>query len=118
MSNYWDLLCRDCGDTYEFEWNRGGDHIQELIPYMGALAKMAPAYEILDRHPVRDYHMSYDLLTFAAEHQDHDLIAIDEYGTLYGDCYHRYACPCCGSQLKCGLPKGHDGDHGPKPKAP
>lgn len=112
MSNEWNLLCRTCDEKCYLEWNNGGDKIQDLIPHLPAIAKMGPATEIISER--FDFWFPNGLLSFAESHHDHDLIGIDEYGVLYGDCGNRYTCGCCGTWVQCRRPRGHDGDHGPK----
>lgn len=118
MSNEWNLLCRTCDFTCNFEWNHGGDRIQQLIPHMKLIAAtfeaLEPVREILAYHVRWEFEFPWELVDFARSHHSHDLIAIDEYGKLYGDCGTRYRCECCGSYLHCRKAAGHDGDHGPK----
>jgi hypothetical protein len=49
--------------------------------------------------------------TVAKKFMAEPLIAVDEYGVLFGYCHDRYQCHCCGTYLRCRLPHGHDGDH-------
>lgn len=115
MSNEWDLLCRTCDEKCQLDWNDGGDYIQQLIPHMAVIAKMRPVEEILYHH-CYDFNQGFPsgLLHFAEQHQSHDLIAIDEYGQLHGDCSEYYKCSRCGTRQHCRRPRNHDGDHGPK----
>lgn len=109
MSNHWDLLCRTCDAKCDLEWNHGGDDIQELIGHLPALAQAVPGFEVFDR---RFYgSLPWELLRFARQHHAHDLIAVDEYGDVYGACGDIYYCACCKARLHCKLPKDHDGDH-------
>ncbi|WP_029926346.1 coiled-coil domain-containing protein [Nocardia otitidiscaviarum] len=110
MSNEWDLLCRTCDDRLRLEWNNGGDQIQALIPHMVALAKIAEPEQILAARCFEFDGLPRNITCFAQLHHDHDLIAIDEYGSLYGDCTNYYSCSCCGQRLHCRLPTGHDGE--------
>lgn len=112
MSNHWDLRCLTCGEDCELGWNHGGDTIQELIGHLDVLAKVRPALEVIDRF---DYNLTipYGVLVFAEQHHDHDLIAVDEYGDLYGACGKVYPCACCGHRQHCAKPRGHEGDCGP-----
>ncbi|UGT65293.1 hypothetical protein LTT66_18155 [Nocardia gipuzkoensis] len=122
MSNEWNLLCRTCDVTCNFEWNHGGDRIQQLIPHMQLLAdcaeKLEPAREILAYHVRWEIEFPWELVSFAKQHHSHDLTAIDEYGKLYGDCGTQYRCECCGTYLRCKKLADHDGDHGPKEAQP
>lgn len=119
MSNYWNLLCRTCDDTCGFDWNHGGDRIQQLIPHLATLAecakKLEPINELLSYHVTWEITLPWELVSFARQHHSHDLIAIDEYGHLYGDCGTAYRCECCGSYLSCKKKRDHDGDHGKPP---
>lgn len=113
MSNHWDLLCRTCDLTCDLDWNHGGDYIQQLIPLLSDMAKMRPVEELLYERFDFDRCFPAGLLEFAERHQGHDLIAIDEYGALHGDCIYRYECSCCGTRLHCRKPRDHEGEHGP-----
>jgi len=119
VSNYWNLLCRNCEATCYVEWNRGGDYIQQLIPHMQAIAecaeKLEPVRQFLDIHSTWEIAFPWELVAFAQQHHSHDLIAIDEYGKLYGDCGTQYRCDCCGTYLWCKKKQDHDGDHGKAP---
>ncbi len=112
MSNYWNLLCRTCDEVCELGWNRGGDTIQQLIPHMAAIAAVREAVEIGSPWWPGDG-FPYGLMAFAEKHKDHALIAIDEYGSLHGDCAQYFKCACCGHPLRCGKPQGHEGECGP-----
>ena len=116
MSNYWRLLCRDCDQRSDLSWNRGGDYLQQLIPHMADIAKMEPVMDILSMFFVT-FEFPSDLLEFAVRHHSHNLIAVDGYGTLYGDCSRNYLCSCCGSRLDCRRPRDHEGDCGPAAEA-
>ncbi|WP_305780024.1 hypothetical protein [Nocardia nova] len=117
MSNRWDLLCRTCNELFDFDWNHGGEHIQQVIPHMAALASIEPVAEILDNNWFGHHQFPMGLIWFARDHHAHDLIAVDEYGTPYGDCHHHYTCQCCGTRIRCKRPKDHDGEHGPDEEA-
>ena len=115
MSNHWDLLCRTCDERHEFNWNHGGDQIQQLIPLLPLLVAARPALEIVDEGSY-DTSLPYGALTFAEKHHAHDLIAVDEYGNLHGGCARAYQCACCGHMQSCRKSRGHEGDCGPLPK--
>lgn len=115
MSNHWDLRCLTCGWDCGLGWNHGGDTIQELIPHLAALAQSEPALDLLGRH-VYDLQYPMGLVSFAKQHHDHDLIAVDEYGVLYRDCGRAYACACCKHPQNCQKLRGHEDDCGPLPE--
>ncbi|MEV0247905.1 hypothetical protein AB0H76_15035 [Nocardia sp. NPDC050712] len=113
MSNHWDLRCLTCETDCDLGWNHGGDTIQQLIPHLAALAAAEPALDLLSDYAY-DLQYPQGLLLFAQQHHSHDLIAVDEYGSLHGDCARGYPCSCCGHRQSCRKPRGHEGDCGPK----
>lgn len=116
MSNHWGLRCLTCDTDCDLDWNHGGDAIQELIPHLPAFAAAGPAMEVIDRQGYGSV-FPWTLQAFAVQHHTHALIAVDEYGALHGDCFHRYECACCQARQLCRLPRDHEGDHGPLPEA-
>lgn len=116
MSNYWNLACRTCDENHDLSWNNAGEQIQSLIALLPELVKVEPVMRILDENHWRfEVQFPFDLAWFAAKHQGHDLIAVDEYGRYFDACGQYFLCPCCGHATHCKLPLAHEGDHAPPP---
>lgn len=115
MSNHWDLRCTTCDVDCDLDWNHGGQAIQELIPLLPSLRAARSALRIVDDHAYATQ-LPWGVIDFADRHYDHDLIAVDEYGSLFGECARRYSCPCCRHGQTCTKPRDHEGDCGPLPE--
>jgi hypothetical protein len=126
MSCDYDVRCLDCGS------NAGFDDTNHAIKEMRALAKMGAGLAVLARgilafekaladdpalylepqFKLRDLSHGWRLTPkWWAEHGDHHLVAVDEYGRCDDECAERFDCKECGYSKWCRRTSGHDGQH-------
>lgn len=116
MSNYWELYCIDCKKCLDLEWNHGGELLTKFINQNGP--KLVAQLNAID---LGMYHLEtrFDcgptqnvcLIHWCLEHCDHEIVARDEYGSLFSECAKVFSCQHCKGNLTCKLEKNHQGDH-------
>lgn len=127
MSCDYDVHCLDCRS------NAGFDDSNHADKEMRALARMGPGLKFIAQgilafeKSLKENSQEYTWLEpnfrlrdswgwkfdakWWAEHGDHRLVAIDEYGRCDDECAERFDCKECGHAKWCRRTKGHEGDH-------
>lgn len=84
MSNYWDVYCKDCHEKCGIDnANREQDLMHELVRHRHAIASIAPLVNdtLLELRQHNGISVRIPVEWFA-EHHEHELCPIDEYGTV------------------------------------
>lgn len=110
MSNYWNLLCRDCDDELPLDINHGNAFIKRLIEQFPLLITIEPVLDVINES-YYDLNFPTDWVRYAKRHVGHDLIPIDEYGKHSDSCGEYFHCKCCPARYTCNLLDGHEGEH-------
>lgn len=116
MSCDWDVRCLDCkSDLGISNANHAVGLMRAIVAHAKVIGALVPFMKEAD---LAGYFVD---LTFGdgtrinaewlAQHADHHLVPVDEYGVLDGACGVRVVCPECNRDDVCRLPKGHSGDH-------
>lgn len=104
MSCYWDIRCVDCGV------DAGIDNANHMMETMQTIVRVAPALgaafaalgDELVRMPVElQVCGKYVPARFLAEHGQHRLRPVDEYGAFDTPCGKRFFCELCGVEVEC-----------------
>jgi len=114
MSEYWDLGCVDCDETYGMWVRNDEEAIQDIIdvaPALIAAEKVAGFPLLLDNDM---FNLSSErtsrLNTFwLTKHAGHRLAPRSEYGYYAPDCDKKVACSHCGASNRCKLLRDHEG---------
>lgn len=110
MSHHWSAYCVTCRSTHEYSPNRGLTQIRALIRHARELAAVQPATRDGECDvSLMAYGTSYLDVNWFAEHAEHELRPIDEYGAFDGECGRPTTCAICQHRHKCVLPYGHSG---------
>ena len=112
MSCDYVVYCTTCSSRHPFnDANHQQDLMRSLIRYASAIGHLAP---LLDEAPV-DVQTPYGRLhpEWFAEHAEHELVVVDEYGRLENQCRANVICSHCTNIHPCLLDRDHDGDHVP-----
>lgn len=112
MSCSWHIQCVVCDEQLHFD---NSNHAEAA---MHELIRMAPHLKGMPRGLcVRlngDNYLSEDIdYAWLGAHSGpgHQLIPIDEYGSLATQCHGRVSCSCCGHSGNCTRPLNHQGPH-------
>ena len=109
MSTDWNVHCRTCNSTSYFcDANRADDVMARLCTNAKAIAALEPllgggTIELRTLWGVVD-------IEWFAQHADHDLVPVSEYGDFLDQCGEWVEC-VCGSSRRCTKTLRHDGDH-------
>ncbi len=121
MSNYWDLVCKECKESAGFHWNHGEDVLYELWQKRASLAGMDDAVYFLEtwvfghlRMIPESAPMLSDLSSFAIKHQTCTVLPRSEYGYWLDQCPLSYKCKPCGHSTSCKREVDHGGYCGEK----
>jgi hypothetical protein len=119
VSNYWGILCADCGDKHEFcNANHREDFMHAAIRHADAIAALSPLCdepEMYGGNELKTLCGELNVKWFAA-HRGHKLVPVDEYGHRSSDrCPENAVCTCCGARQRCVLAPGHEGTCTAKP---
>lgn len=114
MSTDWNVHCLDCADTHGFNDANWCDADMAVIcKHAAAIANLAPL--LSETTMMITLHTAYGRIepSWFAKHAGHRLVPINEYGHFMEQCAEYVTC-ACGSNQRCGLKVGHNGDHDPK----
>lgn len=83
MSNHWHIRCATCNCRTEFEYNHGEDLLSAILEHRQAFKGL----EALARDPrvydsTLQLHGHYINFSWIAEHADHELAIVSEYGDV------------------------------------
>lgn len=126
MSCDWNVHCLDCKVTHGFD---DANHQQDLMLFLckhadsiAALAEMAADQKAPcgpgDRSVTLETPYGRIDPTWFREHLGHNLIPIDEYGAILGQCHEWVRCKECGSTSQCALDAGHEDPHSQRRPGP
>lgn len=116
MSHNYYFHCLDCHSTGEME-NQRLAAMRELCRDVKELGVAARALlKAAERTPYLALFVFQDPLplTWLAEHGDHNVKAISDYGAIDGECYRSVTCGTCEQTHPCRRPTGHEGACSPK----
>ena len=112
MSTYWHIRCVDCKNTHTFDC---ANHEEKLMLMLCRNAESIAALDDMMRDPescdvkLRTNYGEVDTAWFRS-HLGHQLLPIDEYGHVLGQCLERVVCEC-GASHACDLSLNHEGPH-------
>lgn len=111
MSTDWHIHCVDCKATHHFDdANHREPLMLALCRHAEAIATLADLFADTDAFDVELRTMNGRIdPTWFREHLGHQLLPIDEYGTLIGQCWKYVDCGHCRQRQHCGLPRDHEG---------
>jgi hypothetical protein len=108
----WNIKCLDCNDVHTFSDANHEDALMRfLIKYADGIAALGDMFADPEfHHHCIDFRVSYGRIEadWFRKHLGHNLLPIDEYGTLDKQCYQYVSCEF-GHRHHCALDAGHDG---------
>lgn len=110
MSCDWHVYCRTCSDQHYFsDANHRVDFMRELVKHSRAIAGLAELMNDAGGEITFDTSWGPIRPEWFAQHVDHDLTVIDEYGVIDDGCREHAKCGSCGTHHRCALKRGHEG---------
>jgi hypothetical protein len=110
VSADWNIKCLDCNSIHGFDDANHEDELMALLcMHADVIAALAP---LLTANRDIEFRTRWGSICpdWFQTHKGHRLCPIDEYGGLLGQCCEYVRC-ACGSNRRCVLDAGHDGEH-------
>lgn len=115
MSCDWNLRCVTCAETHAFD--DANHQINLMLLLIKSRHEIAALYcldlSMIGLSKRLDVDVGYGRvsLKWFADHHEHDIQPIDEYGRLHRQCRENVTCGSCKTRHMCTLDEGHAGAH-------
>jgi hypothetical protein len=85
MSTYWFFYCPKCKTRCEQEFNHGDSALLQLLSNAALIKDLQAKLDRVDLDIRVQGDNSYETVQFLKDHEDHEVIVMNEYGEYYKD---------------------------------